>query len=281
MNNVQEQYRGLLSSLVHGGKQKNDRTGVGTRSVFGRILRHDMSAGFPLLTTKKIYFKHAVTEILWILQGRSDIGYLNDNDLTYWNADYERSGRTDGTLGPVYGVQWRNFNGVDQITKLIREIKSNPSSRRLMVSAWNAADLDDMALPPCHYGFQVYINDGKMDLMWNQRSADVFLGLPYDLAMYGLLLLMLAKGTGYTPGQLIVSLGDCHLYNNHIDQAKEQLSRSFRKLPNVSVDWGLDVMEGAGGFLRIPTHKMINISGYEPHPPIKADLNVGPMVSKE
>ena len=281
MNNVQEQYRGLLSSLVHGGKQKDDRTGVGTRSVFGRILRHDMSAGFPLLTTKKIYFNHAVTELLWILQGRSDIGYLNDNGLTYWNADYERSGRTDGTLGPVYGVQWRNFNGVDQIRKLIREIKSNPSSRRLMVSAWNAADLNDMALPPCHYGFQIYINDGKMDLMWNQRSADVFLGLPYDFAMYGLLLLMLAKGTDYTPGQLIVSLGDCHLYNNHIDQAKEQLSRDFRKLPNVSVDWGLDVMEGAGGFLRIPTHKMINISGYEPHPPIKANLNVGPMVSKK
>ena len=275
MNNVQEQYRGLLSSLVHGGRQKNDRTGVGTRSVFGRILRHDMSAGFPLLTTKKIYFNHAVTELLWILQGRSDIGYLNDNGLTYWNADYERSGRADGTLGSVYGVQWRNFNGVDQIRKLIREIKSNPTSRRLMVSAWNAADLDDMALPPCHYGFQIYINDGKMDLMWNQRSADVFLGLPYDFAMYGLLLLMLAKGTDYTPGQLIVSLGDCHLYNNHIDQAKEQLSRDFRKLPNVSVDWGLDVMEGAGGFLRIPTHKMINISGYEPHPPIKADLNVG------
>ena len=275
MNDVQEQYRGLLSSLVHGGKQKKDRTGVGTRSVFGRILRHDMSTGFPLLTTKKIYFNHAVTELLWILQGRSDVGYLNDNGLTYWNADYERSGRTDGTLGPVYGVQWRNFNGVDQIRKLIREIKNNPSSRRLMVNAWNAADLDDMALPPCHYGFQIYINDGKMDLMWNQRSADVFLGLPYDFAMYGLLLLMLAKGTDYTPGQLIVSLGDCHLYNNHIDQAKEQLSRDFRKLPSVSVDWGLDVMEGAGGFLRIPTSSMINISGYKPHPPIKAELNVG------
>ncbi len=275
MNNVQEQYRGLLSSLVHGGKQKNDRTGVGTRSVFGRILRHDMSAGFPLLTTKKIYFNHAVTELLWILEGRSDIKYLNDNGLTYWNADYERSGRTDGTLGPVYGVQWRNFNGVDQIKKLIKEIKINPTSRRLVVNAWNAADLDDMALPPCHYGFQIYINDGKMDLMWNQRSADVFLGLPYDFAMYGLLLLMLAKGTGYTPGQLIVSLGDCHLYNNHINQAKEQLSRDFRKLPNVSVDWGLNVMEGAGEFLRIPTHKMINISGYEPHSPIKAELNVG------
>jgi thymidylate synthase len=275
MNNVQEQYRGLLSSLVHGGKPKEDRTGVGTRSVFGRILRHDMSAGFPLLTTKKIYFEHAVTEILWILQGRSDIGYLNDNGLTYWNADYERSGRTDGTLGPVYGVQWRNFNGVDQIRKLIRDIKKDPSSRRLMVNAWNASDLDDMALPPCHYGFQIYINDGKMDLMWNQRSADVFLGLPYDFAMYGLLLLMLAKGTDYTPGELIVSLGDCHLYNNHIDQAKEQLSRDFRKLPFVSVDWGLDVVEGAGSFVRIPTRNMINIAGYDPHPPIKAELNVG------
>lgn len=275
MNNVQEQYRGLLSSLVHGGKPKEDRTGTGTRSVFGRILRHNMSAGFPLLTTKKIYFKHAITEILWILQGRSDLGYLNDNGLSYWDADYARSGRTDGTLGPVYGVQWRNFGGVDQLKQLIRNIRKDPHSRRHIVTAWNPADLDDMALPPCHYGFQIYINDGKMDLMWNQRSADVFLGLPYDFAMYGLLLLMLAKGTGYTPGELIVSLGDCHLYDNHRDQAKEQLSRDFRKLPFVSVDWGLDVIEGAGGYLRIPTHKMINISGYEPHEPIRAELNVG------
>ena len=275
MIDVQEQYRGLLSSLLHGGKPKEDRTGTGTRSVFGRVLRHDMSKGFPLLTTKKIFFNHAVTEILWILQGRSDLKYLNDNGLTYWDADYERSGRTDGTLGPVYGVQWRNFNGVDQIKRLIREIKKDPTSRRLMVSAWNPSDLSDMALPPCHYSFQVYINDGKMDLMWNQRSADVFLGLPYDFAMYGLLLLMLAKGAGYIPGQLIASLGDCHLYNNHFDQAKEQLSRDFRKLPNVSVDWGLDIIEGAGGFLRMPNHKMINISGYDPHPAIRAELNVG------
>ena len=275
MNNVQEQYRGLLSSLLHGGKPKKDRTGTGTRSVFGRILRHDMSAGFPLLTTRKIYFKHAITEILWILQGRSDMGYLNDNGLNYWDADYARSGRTDGTLGPVYGVQWRNFGGVDQLKQLIRNIKKDPYSRRHIVTAWNPSDLDDMALPPCHYGFQVYINDGKMDLMWNQRSADVFLGLPYDFAMYGLLLLMLAKGTGYTPGELIVSLGDCHLYDNHRDQATEQLSRDFRKLPSVSVDWGLDVIEGAGRHLRIPTHNMINISGYEPHEPIRAELNVG------
>ena len=275
MNNVQEQYRGLLSSLLHGGKPKKDRTGTGTRSVFGRILRHDMSAGFPLLTTRKIYFKHAITEILWILQGRSDMGYLNDNGLNYWDADYARSGRTDGTLGPVYGVQWRNFGGVDQLKQLIRNIKKDPYSRRHIVTAWNPSDLDDMALPPCHYGFQVYINDGKMDLMWNQRSADVFLGLPYDFAMYGLLLLMLAKGTGYTPGELLVSLGDCHLYDNHRDQATEQLSRDFRKLPSVSVDWGLDVIEGAGRHLRIPTHNMINISGYEPHEPIRAELNVG------
>lgn len=275
MNNVQEQYRGLLSSLLHGGKPKKDRTGTGTRSVFGRILRHDMSAGFPLLTTRKIYFKHAITEILWILQGRSDMGYLNDNGLNYWDADYARSGRTDGTLGPVYGVQWRNFGGVDQLKQLIRNIKKDPYSRRHIVTAWNPSDLDDMALPPCHYGFQIYINDGKMDLMWNQRSADVFLGLPYDFAMYGLLLLMLAKGTGYTPGELIVSLGDCHLYDNHRDQATEQLSRDFRKLPSVSVDWGLDVIEGAGKHLRIPTHNMINISGYEPHEPIRAELNVG------
>jgi thymidylate synthase len=273
--NIQDEYRGLLSGVLYGGVQKKDRTGVGTRSVFGRMLRHSMSEGFPLLTTKKIFFKHAVTEILWILQGRSDIKYLNDNGLNYWDADYARSGRTDGTLGPVYGVQWRNFNGIDQIKKLIREIKQTPSSRRLMVNAWNPHDLNAMALPPCHYGFQIYINDGKMDLMWNQRSADVFLGLPYDFAMYGLLLLMLAKGTGYVPGELVASLGDCHLYNNHVDQAKEQLSRDFRKLPFVSVDWGLDIVKGTEGSLRIPTHNMINISGYDPHPAIKAELNVG------
>lgn len=270
--NIQDEYRGLLSSLVHGGKQKEDRTGVGTRSVFGRILRHDMSTGFPLLTTKKIFWDNAVTELLWILHGRTDVKYLNDNGVKYWNADYERSGRTDGTLGPVYGSQWRNFNGVDQLKQLIREIKSNPSSRRLMVNAWNAGAIHNMALPPCHYGFQIYINDGKMDLMWQQRSADVFLGLPYDFAMYGLLLLMLAKATEYVPGELLVSLGDCHLYNNHIEQAKQQLDRSFRKLPFVSVDRGLDII---GGGITIPTKEMINISGYDPHPAIKAELNVG------
>jgi thymidylate synthase len=145
-----------------------------------------MSEGFPLLTTKKVWFNAALTEILWILQGRTDITYLQDHKVHYWDADYKRSGRTDNTLGPVYGKQWRNFGGVDQLKNLLADIKSNPDSRRLIVSAWNPIEMPDMALPPCHYGFQVYINDGVIDLMWQQRSVDIFLGLPYDIAMYGL-----------------------------------------------------------------------------------------------
>jgi thymidylate synthase len=273
MINVQDEYRGLLSGILHGGAQKKDRTGTGTQSVFGRMLRHDMELGFPLLTTKKIYFNHAVTELLWILQGRTDIAYLNDRGVTYWNADYKRSGRTDGTLGPVYGHQLRNFNGIDQLEKILKQIKQEPSSRRIMASLWNPNDLDDMALPPCHYGFQIYINNGKLDLLWTQRSADVFLGLPYDFAMYGLLLLMLAKGSGYRPGRLTASLGDCHLYNNHSEQAKKQLSRDFRGLPHVGVDLGIFIAEGAGDFVTIPTKNMIHLSDYNPHEPIKAKLN--------
>jgi len=273
MINVQDEYRGLLSGILHGGAQKEDRTGTGTQSVFGRMLRHDMELGFPLLTTKKIYFNHAVTELLWILQGRTDIAYLNDRGVTYWNADYKRSGRTDGTLGPVYGHQLRNFNGIDQLEKILKQIKQEPSSRRIMASLWNPNDLGDMALPPCHYGFQIYINNGKLDLLWNQRSADVFLGLPYDFAMYGLLLLMLAKGSGYRPGRLTASLGDCHLYNNHSEQAKKQLSRDFRGLPHVGVDLGIFIAEGAGDFVTIPTKNMIHLSDYNPHKPIKAKLN--------
>ena len=275
MINVQDEYRGLLSGVLHGGAQKEDRTKTGTRSVFGRILRHDMELGFPLLTTKKIFFKHAVTELLWILQGRTDIAFLNNNGLTYWNADYERSGRIDGTLGPVYGHQLRNFNGTDQLEKVLKQIKQEPTSRRIMASLWNPNDMDDMALPPCHYGFQIYINNGKLDLLWNQRSADVFLGLPYDIAMYGLLLLMLAKGSGYKPGRLTASLGDCHLYNNHIEQARKQLSRDFRELPNVEIDYGLRIEQGAGNFIMIPTHNMIHLKNYNPHESIKAKLNVG------
>jgi len=273
MISIQDEYRGLLSGVFYGGLSKPDRTNTGTKAVFGRMLSHDMALGFPLLTTKKIYFDHAITELLWILQGRTDLKYLRDNGVTYWDADYNRSGRTDGTLGPVYGYQLRNFNGVDQLKDILIKIKREPSSRRIMASFWNPNDMDNMVLPPCHYSFQIYINDGKMDLCWQQRSVDIFLGLPYDIAMYGLLLLMLCKGTDYTPGRLIASLGDCHIYNNHYNQVEQQLSRNFRKLPSVSVDFGLNIVEGAGGFLRIPIKSMVHISGYDPHPPIKAKLN--------
>ena len=234
-----------------------------------------MSLGFPLLTTKKIYWKNAVTELLWILQGRTDLKYLTDNGLHYWTPDYERSGRTDGSLGPVYGHQLRNFNGFDQLETILKQIQQEPSSRRIMASLWNPNALADSVLPPCHYGFQIYINDDKIDLMWNQRSVDVFLGLPYDIAMYGLLLCMLAEGSGYRPGSLIASLGDCHLYSNHLEQAREQLGRDMMPLPQVEVDFGLKIMEGAGNFILIPGHNQIRLKNYKSHPPIKAPLSVG------
>ena len=272
---MEEEYRGLLSGAFYGGVPKEDRTGVGTRSVFGRRLRHDMSEGFPLLTGKRVYFKNAVTELLWMLQGRTDMQYLHQHGLKYWDADYERSGRTDGTLGPIYGKQWRNFNGIDQIKKLVCDIKNDPTSRRLMVSAWNPADMEHMALPPCHYGFQVYVNDGKLSLFWSQRSADLFLGLPYDIAMYGLLLVMLAKGADLEPGELGCFLGDCHIYSGHEDAVQTYLERPSFKLPQVSVEQGLRYMPAEGGHVLIPTHGMIHLSEYESGPPITAPLYVG------
>lgn len=267
MINVQDEYRGLLSGVLYSGKQKEDRTGTGTTAVFGRVLRHDMALGFPLLTAKKIYFNHAVTELLWILQGRTDIAYLHKHGVSYWDSDYNRSGRKDGTLGPVYGKQLRNFNGTDQLETILKQIKFEPSSRRIMASLWNPTDMDDMALPPCHYGFQVFINNGTLSLLWNQRSVDVFLGLPYDIAMYGLLLLMLAKGNGYKPGQLIAFLGDTHLYNNHIDQALEYLNREDQQLPIVELNKGLSLP------IEIPKHEDIIIKNYNPLKPIKAPLS--------
>jgi len=274
MINIDEEYKGLLSGVFYAGKSKEDRTGVGTKAVFGRTIRHDMDAGFPLITTKKVSFNAALTEILWILQGRTDIKYLVDNGVNYWTPNYEASGRNDGTLGKVYGYQWRNFSGVDQLFNLLSDIKTNPSSRRLMVNAWNPADFDDMALPPCHYGFQVYINNGVMDLMWQQRSVDIFLGLPYDIAMYGILLKMLAKGNGYKPGQLIGQLGDCHIYNNHFEQTKLQLAREPKKLPTLDVSFGLKIQEGAGNFVFIPSKTMFKLNNYESHPAIKAELAI-------
>ena len=273
MINIQHEYRGLLSGILYGGKQKKDRTSTGTNAVFGRILRHDMALGFPLLTTKKIFFNHAVTELLWILQGRTDLNYLHNHGVTYWDDNYKKSDRTDNTLGPVYGHQLRNFNGVDQLNQILFTIKHEPSSRRIMASLWNPYDLHNMALPPCHYSFQIFINNGTLDLLWNQRSVDVFLGLPYDIAMYGLLLLMFAKGSNYKPGRLICSLGDCHIYNNHTTQVKKQLTRNFRQLPDVQLDCGIDYKKNTKEII-IPTHEDIHIFNYNPHPPIKAKMAI-------
>lgn len=269
--NIEDGYKGLLSEILDRGSDKEDRTGTGTKSLFGRTIRHNMSLGFPILTGKKVSFNAARTELLWILNGRTDLKYLEDNGVKYWRPDYERSGRTDETLGPVYGKQWRDFNGVDQLADVVDAIHNNPSSRRIMVSAWNPAELSDMALPPCHYGFQVYINNGVIDLMWQQRSVDVFLGLPYDISMYGLLLEMLAKGAGLIPGELIGQFGDCHLYNNHLDQAREYRMRPKRALPQLELESGIYFED----FLYIPEKDQIKLINYNPYAAIKAELSVG------
>jgi len=275
--NIENEYKELIDEILRRGLDKADRTGTGTKSVFGRTIRHDMSLGFPILTGKKISFNAARTELLWILQGRTDLKYLEDNGVKYWRPDYERSGRTDETLGPVYGKQWRDFNGVDQLKNLVYSINTNPDSRRLIVNAWAPHELDDMALPPCHYAFQVYINNGVMDLMWQQRSADVFLGLPYDIAMYGLLLEMLAKGAGLKAGELIGQLGDCHLYNNHLEQAEVYLGRANRAFPQLELEKGITIGTSKMWLssIEMPEKSEIKLNNYNPLPAIKAELSVG------
>jgi thymidylate synthase len=221
--------------------------------------------------------KTMMTELKWFLKGRTDIQYLRDNNCKIWDGDYEKSGRTDGQLGPIYGKQWRNWtklefdtttgNGtlleVDQIAKLIVDLRENPDSRRLMVSAWNVGDLDEMTLPPCHYGFQCYVQDGKLSLMWNQRSVDSFLGLPFNIASYGTLLLLLCEVTNLKPGELIGNLGDVHLYKNHIQQAKEQINRTPYELPSIKLS-NIDILNGEFDY---------EIKDYKYHPTIKAPLS--------
>jgi len=272
--NIENEYTELMRKLLK-APQKNDRTGTGTRSLFGYTLTHDMSEGFPLLTNKRVYCNQAIHELLWIAQGRTDMQYLWDNNVNYWNADYKRSGRTDETLGPVYGKQWRDFSGVDQLFNVLHDIKHNPTSRRIILSAWAPHEMSDMVLPPCHYGFQLYINDGKIDLMWQQRSADVFLGLPYDIAMYGLLLEMIAKGNNLKPNRIIAQLGDCHLYNNHIDQCQEYLFRctDVIKMPTLELNNGMYLNDD--NEVVIPSFDDITISNYNPKKAIPAPLSVG------
>ena len=263
MNKLDEQYRGLLAEVLHNGNKKTDRTGTGTLSRFGMQIRHQMLEGFPILTTKKVPFKTMVTELKWFLKGETNIKYLQDNNCKIWDGDYKKSGRTDGELGPIYGKQWRNWRGIDQIKNLIKELKINPDSRRLIVSAWNVGELSEMTLPPCHYGFQCYVVNGKLSLMWNQRSADLFLGVPFNISSYGLLLLLLCQETGYEPGELIGSFGDIHLYSNHLDQAKEQINRTSYNLPNVTLN-NVRILDGEFD---------VGLVGYKSHPSIKAPLS--------
>lgn len=342
MNNLDKQYQELLQDIIDNGVKKEDRTGTGTISIFGRQIRHKMSEGFPLLTTKKMPFKTIVTELLWFLRGDTNIKYLVDNNCHIWDGDAyknfksktypQSSGLNEfdkedfiiaikngdyseynlGELGPIYGKQWRDwgskkeygqgesimYGGQDQIQNLINDLKTNPDSRRLMVNAWNVGELDQMVLPPCHYGFQVYtrelnfdekveyarslygkedwwnINDKKVieilqsdkraiSLMWNQRSVDTFLGLPFNIASYGLLLMMIADEVNMVPDQLIGNLGDVHLYSNHIEQAKQQIEREPMKLPTVGVRDGI----------YCSSQYDVLLFDYESHPAIKAPLS--------
>jgi len=271
MNKLDEQYKGLLATVLYAGKEKSDRTGTGTLSVFGRQIRHDMFRGFPILTTKKVAFKTMVTELKWFLKGDTNIKYLQDNNCHIWDGDYKKSGRTDGSLGPIYGRQWRKWKivdgsftrYVDQIRELITGLKENPDGRRHLVSAWNVSELEQMTLPPCHYAFQCYVADGKLSLMWNQRSADLFLGVPFNISSYGLLLLLLCKETGYEPGELIGNFGDVHLYKNHLEQAKEQLTREPHSLPEVKIDYR-NILEGDFD---------VELIDYKFHPPLRGPIS--------
>ena len=301
MSNIEKQYQGILRKLVLYGKEKEDRTGTGTLSYFGDQIRHNMADGFPLLTTKKMAVKTMMTELKWFLKGDTNIKYLVDNNCHIWDGDaykaYRRipTNQLDertfvhriktqdwfakewGELGPIYGKQWRNWESqkfnvakgegyllqIDQIAKLIVDLKKNPDSRRLMVSAWNVGEIEEVVLPPCHYGFQCYVSEGKLSLMWNQRSCDTFLGIPFNIASYATLLLLLCEETGLEAGELIGNLGDVHLYKNHVQQAKEQIVREPFPLPTIELS-NVDILNGEWDY---------EVKGYEYHPTIKAPLS--------
>ena len=274
MNNLDKKYQQLLSDIIEFGVEKKDRTGTGTISEFGHQIRHKMSEGFPILTTKKMAWKQIVSELLWFLTGQTNIAFLHKHNNHIWDGDYKKSGRTDGDLGPIYGKQWRKWKGengrIDQIQKLIDELKTNPDSRRLMVSAWNVGELDQMVLPPCHYGFQVWTREENgqryISLLWNQRSVDTFLGLPFNIASYGLLLHIIANEVDMIPDELIGNLGDTHLYLNHIEQAKEQIGRTSFDLPQLKTSAKMD-----GICCNVPDDFILE--GYQYHPTIKAPLS--------
>ena len=261
-------YLDLLRQVLDHGTQKSDRTGTGTVSIFGAQLRFDLNAGFPLLTTKKVHLKSIIHELLWFLQGDTNVKYLKDNGVSIWNE----WAKPDGDLGPVYGYQWRSWptpdgRHIDQISQVVDMLKKNPDSRRIIVSAWNVADLDKMALMPCHALFQFYVADGRLSCQLYQRSADMFLGVPFNIASYALLTLMMAQVCGLQPGDFVHTFGDTHVYNNHMAQVKEQMSRTPRALPVMKLN---PAVKNIFDF----KYEDFTLEGYDPHPLIKAPVAV-------
>lgn len=265
---LEQPYLDLMRTVLEQGVDRGDRTGVGTRSVFGHQMRFDLSRGFPLLTTKKLHLRSIVHELLWFLKGDTNIGYLQENGVRIWDEWADE----DGNLGPVYGYQWRSWprpegGSVDQIKQLIEQIKTNPMSRRLIVSAWNPAQVDKMQLPPCHCLFQFYVAQGRLSCQLYQRSADIFLGVPFNIASYALLLGMVAQVTGLKPGDFVHTLGDAHLYSNHFEQAQEQLTRTPYAPPELMLNRQVDDLFAF-------TFDDIAIENYNAHPHIKAQVAV-------
>tara|TARA_R110000787_G_scaffold1489_6_gene6156 strand:- start:22152 stop:22946 length:795 start_codon:yes stop_codon:yes gene_type:complete len=263
-----KQYLDLLSDILENGFERADRTGTGTRAVFGRQMRFDLSEGFPLVTTKKLHLRSIIVELLWFLKGDTNIKYLKDNGVSIWDdwAD------ANGDLGPVYGKQWRSWAApdgrvIDQIQWVLDEIRTNPNSRRLIVSAWNPADVNEMALPPCHCLFQFNVMDGKLNCQLYQRSADIFLGVPFNIASYALLTLMMARATGLKPGEFVHTFGDAHLYLNHVEQAKLQLTREPRPLPSITLNPDKTDLFGW-------EYEDFKVENYTPHAHIKAPVAV-------
>lgn len=261
-------YLDLLQHVMEKGTDKGDRTGTGTRSVFGHQLRFDLAEGFPLVTTKKVHLRSIIHELLWFLMGDNNVRYLQENGVRIWNDWADE----DGNLGPVYGVQWRSWKGadgqtIDQISQVVEQIKTKPDSRRHIVNAWNVADVDKMALPPCHTMFQFYVADGRLSCQLYQRSADLFLGVPFNIASYALLTMMMAQVTGLQPGDFVHTFGDAHIYSNHFEQVKLQLSREPRSIPQMNLN---PEVKSIFGF----TFEDFELVNYDPYPGIKAPIAV-------
>jgi len=267
MTEIDTPYEDLLRDVLENGTRKGDRTGTGTRSVFGRQIRFDLAQGFPLITTKRVHLKSVVYELLWFLRGDSNVRWLQEHGVKIWDDWADESGE----LGPVYGVQWRSWptpdgGHVDQIAKVVEQIRTNPDSRRHIVTAWNPAEVDDMALPPCHALFQFYVADGRLSCQLYQRSADLFLGVPFNIASYALLTHMVAQQAGLEVGDFVWTGGDCHIYDNHVDQVREQLTREPYPYPTLRLRKAPSILEYA--------YEDVEVVGYQHHPTIKAPIAV-------